>query len=68
MILFAPNVFVADYLRDTGQIKPEVMAKAERLMITGYQRELTYRRGDGSFLRFRRQRRRGQPVAHRLRA
>ena len=52
MILFAPNVFVADYLRDTGQIKPEVMAKAERLMITGYQRELTYRRGDGSFSAF----------------
>ncbi len=52
MVLFAPNVFVADYLRDTGQIKPEVMAKAERLMITGYQRELTYRRGDGSFSAF----------------
>ena len=52
MVLFAPNVFVADYLRDTGQIKPEVMAKAERMMITGYQRELTYRRGDGSFSAF----------------
>ena len=52
MILFAPNVFVADYLRDTGQTKPEVMAKAERMMITGYQRELTYRRGDGSFSAF----------------
>ena len=52
MVLFAPNVFVADYLRDTGQIKPEVMARAERLMITGYQRELTYRRGDGSFSAF----------------
>ena len=52
MVLFASNVFVADYLRDTGQIKPEVMAKAERLMITGYQRELTYRRGDGSFSAF----------------
>ena len=52
MVLFAPNVFVADYLRDTGQIKPEVMAKAERMMLTGYQRELTYRRGDGSFSAF----------------
>ena len=52
MVLFAPNVFVADYLRDTGQIKPEVMARAERMMITGYQRELTYRRGDGSFSAF----------------
>ena len=52
MILFAPNVFVSRYLQETGQMKPEVMAKAESLMITGYQRELVYRRGDGSFSAF----------------
>ena len=52
MILFAPNVFVARYLQESGQIKPEVMARAENLMITGYQRELTYRRIDGSFSAF----------------
>ncbi|MDI7276887.1 MAG: alpha-2-macroglobulin family protein, partial [Anaerolineae bacterium] len=52
MILFAPNVFVSRYLKETGQLKPEVMAKAESLMITGYQRELIYRRADGSFSAF----------------
>ncbi len=52
MILFAPNVFVARYLEETGQIKPDVLAKAEHLMVTGYQRELTYRRADGSFSAF----------------
>ena len=52
MILFAPNVFVSRYLKETGQLKPEIMAKAETLMITGYQRELTYRRNDGSFSAF----------------
>ena len=52
MVLFAPNVFVARYLQETGQIKPKVMARAENLMITGYQRELTYRRSDGSFSAF----------------
>ncbi len=52
MILFAPNVYVARYLKESGQMKPEVMAKAEQLMITGYQRELTYRRSDGSFSAF----------------
>ena len=52
MILFAPNVFVARYLQETGQLKPEVMAKAEHLMVTGYQRELIYRRADGSFSAF----------------
>ena len=52
MILFAPNVFVARYLKETGQLKPEVMAKAEHLMLVGYQRELTYQRDDGSFSAF----------------
>ncbi len=52
MILFAPNVFVSRYLQETGQSKPEIMAKAENLMITGYQRQLTYRRSDGSFSAF----------------
>jgi CD109 antigen len=52
MVLFAPNVFVTKYLRETGQLKPEIMAKAETLMLTGYQRELTYWRADGSFSAF----------------
>lgn len=52
MLLFAPNVFVAQYLKQTGQIKPEIMARADNLMVTGYQREMTYRRGDGSFSAF----------------
>ena len=49
MVLFAPNVFVARYLEETGQVKPEVMARAEHLMLTGYQRQLLFRRTDGSF-------------------
>ena len=52
MILFAPDVFVVRYLKETAQMMPEVMAKGESLMMTGYQRELTYRRGDGSFSAF----------------
>ena len=52
MILFAPNIYVARYLEATGQSKPEVSAKAEFLMTTGYQRQLTYRRDDGSFSAF----------------
>jgi len=52
MLLFAPDVFIARYLKETSQLKPEIMAKAEKLMITGYQRELTYRRSDGSFSAF----------------
>ncbi len=52
MIVFAPDVFITKYLSESGQLKSEIMAKAEKLMITGYQRELTYRRGDGSFSAF----------------
>ncbi|HLC23039.1 MAG TPA: alpha-2-macroglobulin family protein, partial [Dehalococcoidia bacterium] len=52
MIVFAPDVFITRYLKESGQLKPEIMAKAEKLMLTGYQRELTYRRSDGSFSAF----------------
>jgi CD109 antigen len=52
MIIFAPDVYITKYLKESGQLKPEIMAKAEKLMLTGYQRELTYRRADGSFSAF----------------
>jgi len=52
MMLFAPDVYITKYLESSGQLKPEIMAKAEKLMITGYQRELTYRRTEGSFSAF----------------
>ncbi|HEY87875.1 MAG TPA: alpha-2-macroglobulin [Dehalococcoidia bacterium] len=52
MVVFAPDVYITKYLQESGQLKPEIMAKAEKLMITGYQRELTYRRSDGSFSAF----------------
>lgn len=52
MILFAPDALILEYLRETRQLKPEIQAKAEMLLVTGYQRELTYRHNDGSFSAF----------------
>ena len=52
MVLFAPNVYVARYLRDTGRLEPDVLAKATELMLVGYQRQLTFRRSDGAFSAF----------------
>ncbi|HZK48933.1 MAG TPA: alpha-2-macroglobulin family protein, partial [Thermoleophilia bacterium] len=52
MILFAPDAFILRYLKETRQLKPEIQAKAEMLLVTGYQRELTYQRADGSFSAF----------------
>jgi len=52
MMGLAPDVFIAKYLAETGQMQPEVMGKAELLMTTGYQRQLTFRRSDTSFSAF----------------
>ncbi|MBN1134354.1 MAG: alpha-2-macroglobulin [Methanosarcinaceae archaeon] len=52
MILFAPDVEILRYIKATGQDNPEIQAKAEMFIITGYQRELTYQRNDGSFSAF----------------
>ncbi|NLH16164.1 MAG: alpha-2-macroglobulin [Phycisphaerae bacterium] len=52
MIFLAPDIEVLRYLDATGQSTPEVRAKAEHFITTGYQRELTYRRQDGSFSAF----------------
>jgi CD109 antigen len=52
MIFFAPDVEVLRYLNATGQLTPEVRAKAEHFITVGYQRELTFRHNDGSFSAF----------------
>lgn len=52
MIFFAPDVEILRYLDATDQLTPEVRAKAEYFITTGYQRELTYQRQDGSFSAF----------------
>lgn len=52
MIYMAPDVQVLRYFDATDQASPEIRAKAESLIQTGYQRELTYRHDDGSFSAF----------------
>ncbi len=52
MMFMAPDLEILRYLDSTGQIVPEIRAKAEHFLITGYQRELTFRRNDGSFSAF----------------
>jgi CD109 antigen len=52
MIMFAPDVEVLRYLKATDQTNPEVQAKAELFITTGYQRQLTFRHNDGSFSAF----------------
>ncbi|XP_068090260.1 C3 and PZP-like alpha-2-macroglobulin domain-containing protein 8 [Hyperolius riggenbachi] len=52
MIHFAPNVFVLKYLQKTKQLCPEVETEAVDYLLQGYQRQLTYKRQDGSYSAF----------------
>ncbi|XP_003926724.1 alpha-2-macroglobulin [Saimiri boliviensis] len=52
MVLFAPNIYVLDYLNKTQQLSPEIKSKAIGYLNTGYQRQLNYKHSDGSYSTF----------------
>ncbi|XP_054723156.1 pregnancy zone protein-like, partial [Uloborus diversus] len=52
MVLFVPNIFVLDYLSSVGKISEEIKQECLNNMRKGYQRELQYRHGDGSYSAF----------------
>ncbi|KFQ80117.1 Alpha-2-macroglobulin, partial [Phaethon lepturus] len=52
MVLFAPNIYVLDYLSKTGQLSEEVKSKAIGYLVSGYQRQLNYKHPDGSYSTF----------------
>ncbi|XP_054395865.2 C3 and PZP-like alpha-2-macroglobulin domain-containing protein 8 isoform X6 [Pongo abelii] len=52
MIHFAPNVFVLKYLQKTQQLSPEMERETTDYLVQGYQRQLTYKRQDGSYSAF----------------
>ncbi|XP_054618543.1 CD109 antigen [Dunckerocampus dactyliophorus] len=52
MINFAPNIYVLQYLNASGQAEQDITDMAVAYMMTGYERELSYQRADGSFSAF----------------
>uniref|UniRef100_A0AAQ5ZY45 Alpha-2-macroglobulin-like 1 n=1 Tax=Amphiprion ocellaris TaxID=80972 RepID=A0AAQ5ZY45_AMPOC len=52
MLLFAPNIFILNYLKSTGQLTQKILDKATHFLESGYQRELTYKHDDGSYSAF----------------
>uniref|UniRef100_A0A8C3NEG7 Uncharacterized protein n=1 Tax=Geospiza parvula TaxID=87175 RepID=A0A8C3NEG7_GEOPR len=52
MVRFAPNIYIQQYLEKTGQLLPDVRAKAQGFLQSGYQRELLYKHDDGSYSAF----------------
>uniref|UniRef100_A0A3Q1GNV1 Alpha-macroglobulin receptor-binding domain-containing protein n=1 Tax=Acanthochromis polyacanthus TaxID=80966 RepID=A0A3Q1GNV1_9TELE len=52
MLLFAPNIFILNYLKSTGQLTQTILDRATHFLESGYQRELTYKHDDGSYSAF----------------
>ncbi|XP_037370271.1 alpha-1-macroglobulin-like [Talpa occidentalis] len=52
MILFAPNIYVLNYLNVTQQLTETIKSKAIDHLISGYQRQLNYKHSDGSYSSF----------------
>ncbi|XP_067307945.1 alpha-2-macroglobulin-like protein 1 [Pseudorasbora parva] len=52
MLLFAPNIYILQYLESSGQLTPEIKDRARTFLESGYQRELTYKHYDGSYSAF----------------
>ena len=52
MIFLAPDIEILKYLREIGELNPEIRATAEFYVNTGYQRQLTFQTTDGGFAAF----------------
>ncbi|XP_077030243.1 alpha-2-macroglobulin-like protein 1 [Agelaius phoeniceus] len=52
MVLFAPVVYVLQYLEKTRQLSPEIKARAAGFLRNGYQIQLQYQHPDGSYSEF----------------
>ncbi|KAM6474043.1 LOW QUALITY PROTEIN: ovostatin-like [Liasis olivaceus] len=52
MALFAPNIYILEYLNATRQLTEEIKSKATEYLVTGYQTQLSYRHPDGSYSAF----------------
>eukprot|EP00079_Xenopus_tropicalis_P031749 XP_017945520.1 PREDICTED: alpha-2-macroglobulin-like [Xenopus tropicalis] len=53
MIIFAPSIYILQYLENTHQLSPEIQSKAKRLLTDGYQRQLTCKVYDRYYYVFR---------------
>ncbi|XP_074927111.1 alpha-2-macroglobulin-like protein 1 [Chelonoidis abingdonii] len=52
MVLFAPIIYVLQYLEKTGQLTPEIRDRATGFLRSGYQRQLLYKHSHGAYSAF----------------
>ncbi|NXU86100.1 OVOS protein, partial [Xiphorhynchus elegans] len=49
MVLFAPNIYILNYLNKTKQLSEKVRSNAIGYLVSGYQKQLSYKHPDGSY-------------------
>ncbi|CAG06491.1 unnamed protein product [Tetraodon nigroviridis] len=52
MALLAPNIYILQYLKSTGQLTDTILKKATHFLTSGYQRQLNYKHSNGAFSTF----------------
>ncbi|KAL1790170.1 alpha-2-macroglobulin 1, partial [Sigmodon hispidus] len=52
MVIFAPIIYVLQYLEKTGQLTEEIRSRAVGFLEIGYQKELMYKHSNGSYSAF----------------
>ncbi|XP_068111193.1 alpha-2-macroglobulin-like protein 1 isoform X2 [Hyperolius riggenbachi] len=52
MVKFAPNVYILQYLKASGQLSTDTLEKGKKFLDGGLQRQLTYKHNDGSYSAF----------------
>ncbi|XP_074851267.1 ovostatin-like [Carettochelys insculpta] len=52
MVRFAPDIYILNYLQSTGQLSEETKSKGIGYLVSGYQKQLSYRHPDGSYSSF----------------
>ncbi|KAL6033345.1 hypothetical protein STEG23_009987, partial [Scotinomys teguina] len=52
MVMFAPIIYVLQYLEKTGLLTEEIRSRAVGFLETGYQKELMYKHSNGSYSAF----------------
>ncbi|XP_063063228.1 alpha-2-macroglobulin-like protein 1 [Engraulis encrasicolus] len=52
MAILSPNIYILQYLQNTGQLTPDIKEKATNFLKNGYQRQLNYKHRDGAYSTF----------------
>lgn len=52
MAILSPNIYILQYLQNTGQLTADIRERATNFLKSGYQRQLNYKHSDGAYSTF----------------